>query len=156
VPGTEEKAYLPGTAELGRTDQKPFGNEGLAAYSRPMATKLLHLLGAIGLSSCATGGDDDPLRRLLAQGQSLNGQEVQVEGIFSARQGVANLYTRDRGQCIGLLTHNVAPAELASLEGRHVRASGRLMAEGCPKGGSCSEHLCGPAVLYNVRVEPRP
>lgn len=121
-----------------------------------MGMKSLCFLVALALGACATRVGDDPVGRLLAQSQSLNGQEVQAEGVFRARQGVANLYSRDRRQCIGLLTHDVGAGELASLEGRTVRASGRLMAKGCPKGGSCSEHLCGPAVLYNVRVERQP
>jgi hypothetical protein len=123
-----------------------------------MQMKPIYLIGAATLSACATdavvGGD--PLAELLGRSQALDGQEVQAEGIFRARQGVANLYSRDGRQCLGLLTHTVSADEMPSLEGRSVRATGRLMAEGCPKGGTCSEHLCGPAVLYNVRVEPRP
>lgn len=96
------------------------------------------------------------MRRLVSERQSLNGQEVQAKGTFSARHGVANVYSRNRRQCIGLLTHTVPAVDWAAFEGRTVRVAGRLMAAGCPKGGTCNQHLCGPAVLYNVRVERHP
>lgn len=138
-------------------DQKPFGNEALAAYPLLMMAKPLVALAAIFVTcSCATAEGGDPVGRLVAERQSLNGQQVQAEGTFSARHGVANVYSRDRRQCIGLLTHTVPAWDLAAFEGRTVRVAGRLMAAGCPKGGTCNEHLCGPAVLYNVRVERLP
>jgi hypothetical protein len=120
-----------------------------------MQLKSIYLVAAAVLGSCAAGSarTDDPLSGLLAQRQALDGQEVQAHGVFRVKQGFANLHSRDGRQCVGLLTHTVAPGDMTSLDGRQVRVSGRLMAEGCPKGGACSEHLCGPAIIYNARVE---
>ena len=122
-------------------------------YGGGMYPARLLIVALLLLVSCARSGNSVSVGGLLSDRDAMNGQIVRTHGTLSVEHGMANLYSADRAECVGLLTHNVSAADLSALSGRSVRAEGRLMAEGCAASGSCSKHLCGPAILYNVRVE---
>jgi hypothetical protein len=107
----------------------------------------------VGLASCAASSID-PVSALLAERQERDGQRVNVEGVIGIDQhGLANLYSRDRGECVGLLITDQQRRHLASLEGRIAVVSGVIRAEGCGRDSFCDEHLCGPAILTDMTAE---
>jgi hypothetical protein len=113
------------------------------------------LAAATLLASCVAGEGPGSVPNLLAQRQAVDGHVVTVRGILGTRHGLFNLYSRDRQHCVGLLVTDAQRLRYVGFDGRPVEATGRMMAEGCGRNGICDEHLCGPAVLRDVQVQPQ-
>ncbi|WP_126174528.1 hypothetical protein [Altericroceibacterium xinjiangense] len=94
-----------------------------------------------------------PVKRVVADAEVLNGQEVQVHGVIGSWHGGVNLFSPNRHECIGLLAAQTEVLRLRAFEGKRISVRGRLEAQGCGRDGICDEHLCGPAVLSSVRLE---
>ena len=115
--------------------------------------RLAALVGFVSLAACASI-EADSVKQLIESRAMHDGQPVQVVGTLRYDNGIVNLYSRDVRECIGLLTYVEQQEHYRRLDGRHVRVTGLLDAEGCGLRGFCVERLCGPAVIRQVTATP--
>jgi len=108
-----------------------------------------------GGAACAVVHRDE-VHNLLAGRHAYDQKEIEISGELRVDHEFVNLFSKDRSECIGLLTHVEDLQHYAALHGRRVHVRGILDAEGCGQRGMCVHQLCGPAILRNVTVRTGP
>lgn len=101
----------------------------------------------------ATACASDALSMLLRDRHAHDGEIVRATGTLRNVNGLFNLYTSHRQECLGLLFTDADRERYRTWDGRRVTVSGLMQAEGCGREGVCDGRLCGPAILRRVVVE---
>lgn len=115
----------------------------------PLSTVSIAIISLL----CASSVQNNTVQTLSADPYAIDGNEVRVTGIVVMQHGLANLYSEDRQECVGLLITDGQRPMFAAQDNQTVDVIGTMWAEGCGREGICDEHLCGPAVLRDVSID---
>ena len=113
---------------------------------------LLGLIIVLTGACVGSTGRRDEVHDLLADRSAFDRRDIELTGILRMDHGVANLYSRDGRECIGLVSSAADQPHYRALDGRRVHVRGKLDAEGCGLRGMCTHQMCGPAIMRDVTV----